>query len=403
MAIAEVDAIGVSAKTKPADKLVLVDAYWIKNHEGKDIKIRLLPHQMPVDLFLEFVYEFDDDKHDKDAASAIDVKFKVEGTIFDEKSTITIDSSKIKEWFPVRTYNGPKVKYLGKKIYKYTFKNFQSDLYPLEHRVGVSDELIIKDAWLLNKTHLNFKNNLSYRGATNKIVLHCSATCANIQVEEIHQMHLDNNWAGIGYHYYIGTDGTIWEGRPEDCIGAHVQGLNSQSIGVCYCGGIDANGKSKDTRNEKQIEAMIKLCRYLHIKYPEASFHGHNEFANKDCPCFDVNNWMSMLQLEYSASEQTCCPSFFPFSASALFLVLGFKYNKNNFDKNAAEIELKYSFLDNTNQHNTGMSKLIIKGRDLLDGKLASTHFNDIEGNECFLVVIDNIFSSDKQSVAPIA
>ncbi|MQN59954.1 N-acetylmuramoyl-L-alanine amidase [Prevotella copri] len=32
-------------------------------------------------------------------------------------------------------------------------------------------------------------------------------------------------------------------------------------------------------------------CRSLKQKYgeyPEASIHGHNEFASKDCPCFDV-------------------------------------------------------------------------------------------------------------------
>ena len=87
MAIAEVDAIGVENTNKPADELVLVDAYWIKEYQGEKIKIRVLPHQMPVDLYMEFVYKFDDDKHDKDAAPAIDVNFKVKGTIFDEKST----------------------------------------------------------------------------------------------------------------------------------------------------------------------------------------------------------------------------------------------------------------------------------------------------------------------------
>lgn len=147
MAIAEVDAIGVENTNKPADELVLVDAYWIKEYRGEKIKVRVLPHQKPVDLYMEFVYKFDDDKHNKDAAPAIDVKFKVKGTIFDEKTTITIDSSKIKSWYPVRKYEGPKVEYWGKQLFYCVYnKKFLSDLYPLEHRM-INDEIVLLDAY----------------------------------------------------------------------------------------------------------------------------------------------------------------------------------------------------------------------------------------------------------------
>lgn len=147
MAIAEVDAIGVSAKTKPADKLVLVDAYWIKHYKGTEMKVRLLPHQMPVDLFLEFVYEFDDNEHDKDAAIPYDVRFKVEGTVFDEKSTITIDSSKLTKWNPIKKYNGNKEEYKDRNIYYFVCENFVSDLYPIRHRVDLIDEIVLMDAY----------------------------------------------------------------------------------------------------------------------------------------------------------------------------------------------------------------------------------------------------------------
>ena len=53
-------------------------------------------------------------------------------------------------------------------------------------------------------------------------------------------------------------------------------------------GGLDKNGKPKDTRTPEQKEALLELLKNLKGKYPDATIHGHNEFANKDCPCFDA-------------------------------------------------------------------------------------------------------------------
>ena len=145
--ITEVGASEINTQKKEPDKLVLVDAYWIKKYNGFENKIRVLPHQKPVDLFIEFVYEHDDDAHDKYTAPAFDVRFKIEGTIFDGKSTITIDSSKLTKWKPDRQYDGPNSKYNGRNLYYYEFKDFVSDLYPVNHRVDMTDEIVLKDAY----------------------------------------------------------------------------------------------------------------------------------------------------------------------------------------------------------------------------------------------------------------
>lgn len=142
---------------------------------------------------------------------------------------------------------------------------------------------------------LRFTQSLQKREKTTEIILHCSDTKEgkNFTMEQIHSWHLKKGSFGIGYNYYIDLNGEIWEGRPENCVGAHTINHNSNSIGICYCGGQDSNGKPKDTRNSRQISAMIWLCRMLHKKYPNAKFHGHREFANKECPCFDVQTWMN--------------------------------------------------------------------------------------------------------------
>lgn len=42
-----------------------------------------------------------------------------------------------------------------------------------------------------------------------------------------------NGWAGIGYHFVIRKDGTIERGRPLSVVGAHAQGDNLHTIGIC--------------------------------------------------------------------------------------------------------------------------------------------------------------------------
>ncbi|PZX18110.1 N-acetylmuramoyl-L-alanine amidase [Breznakibacter xylanolyticus] len=126
----------------------------------------------------------------------------------------------------------------------------------------------------------------------NKIIIHCSATPDGrvVSAAEIDKWHRQRGFAMIGYHYVIGLDGSVEKGRDETQVGAHCEGQNSISIGICYIGGLDHNGKPMDTRTTKQISAMHLLIRELKKKYPQATIHGHNEFARKACPCFNVKN-----------------------------------------------------------------------------------------------------------------
>lgn len=127
-----------------------------------------------------------------------------------------------------------------------------------------------------------------------KFIIHCSATPEgrDYTVQQIREWHVKGNgWRDIGYHYIIYRDGSIHTGRPIEQIGAHTTGYNSHSIGICYIRRYAADGKTpKDTRTEAQRRALIKLLRELKAKYPSATIHGHNEFANKACPSFIVKN-----------------------------------------------------------------------------------------------------------------
>ncbi len=136
------------------------------------------------------------------------------------------------------------------------------------------------------------------------IVIHCTATVEgkSFSASDIDRWHKERGWKGIGYHYIIGLDGTIEEGRAENKIGAHVKRHNRHSIGIAYIGGLNKRLSPKDTRTRKQKRALKELLITLKRKYPQAIILGHRDFSedlnrngiiepfefSKACPCFDA-------------------------------------------------------------------------------------------------------------------
>ena len=124
-----------------------------------------------------------------------------------------------------------------------------------------------------------------------EIIVHCAATPEgkDFTVEDITRWHKQRGFRTIGYHYVVYRDGSVHPGRPEGEIGAHCTGHNAGSIGICYIGGVAADGKTpKDTRTAEQRKALLMLLRSLREKYPKAKIYGHRDFAAKACPSFDA-------------------------------------------------------------------------------------------------------------------
>lgn len=132
-----------------------------------------------------------------------------------------------------------------------------------------------------------------------EIIVHCSATARGREftASDIRRWHLQRGFRDIGYHYVVRLDGTVETGRPVKAVGAHCLGHNAWSIGVCYVGGCEEDGKTPaDTRTVAQKEALVMLIRELCRRYPGATVHGHREFAAKACPCFDAREEYGCLE-----------------------------------------------------------------------------------------------------------
>lgn len=132
------------------------------------------------------------------------------------------------------------------------------------------------------------------------IIIHCSASRVDIDYSEDQMLkdHLAQGFRTIGYHYYIRKSGSVSQHRQHDEPGAHCRGFNNSSIGICYEGGLNEEGRVADTRTSEQIISLTILIRFLHRLYPSATILGHCDLnSQKKCPCFNVSIWLSSINL----------------------------------------------------------------------------------------------------------
>lgn len=132
--------------------------------------------------------------------------------------------------------------------------------------------------------------------AVKYLVVHCSATPPKMRVDRdmIDRWHRERGWLGIGYHFVITRDGVVQKGRELDAVGAHVEGHNHESIGICLAGGVDTSLPAKPEANftGDQYHALAMLLSTLLQQFPKAQIVGHRDLnPNKACPSFDAGKW----------------------------------------------------------------------------------------------------------------
>ena len=157
-------------------------------------------------------------------------------------------------------------------------------------QVATEDKLLTKVEPGINMSH----DSVSF------IIIHCSATreTQDYTPEQLKRDHLARGFIDVGYHFYIRKDGTVTKHRRLNEVGAHCRPFNRCSIGVCYEGGLDANGKPKDTRTLKQRASLAGLLLDLHRQFPKAVIRGHCEMPGaviKACPCFVASKEFAYL------------------------------------------------------------------------------------------------------------
>ena len=127
------------------------------------------------------------------------------------------------------------------------------------------------------ETNLKF-GAMTNRKTTSRIILH-HAEASHCTAADIHRWHLNNGWAGAGYHFLVRKDGSIYKLRPENKVGSHAKGANSNSIGICFEGAY-----MTETMPDEQKEAGKELVAYLKEKYGISKVQRHSDVYPTSCP-----------------------------------------------------------------------------------------------------------------------
>lgn len=160
------------------------------------------------------------------------------------------------------------------------------------------------------------------------VIIHCTATAADVSARAVDAYHRSQGWSGGGYHALIRTDGTIQTGpdplpagadewrkaaldmpiektpylRRWSEPGAHCRPLNGESWGIAYAGGLGPDHRPADTRTNAQKWSMTLLAALLvDAINPDGDADervmGHRDAIRryggspKACPCFDAERW----------------------------------------------------------------------------------------------------------------
>ncbi|MBM7582832.1 N-acetyl-anhydromuramyl-L-alanine amidase AmpD [Caldicoprobacter guelmensis] len=139
----------------------------------------------------------------------------------------------------------------------------------------------------MKSADLKFNGQLKPRTVTNGIVLH-HAAAQRATPQQIHEWHLQRGWLGAGYNVYVRKDGSVWELRPLWAVGAHAEGVNFESIGVCAEGMYHPSDSQLYDREmpQKQFDALVKVVKDLMEEYPSIKWiKGHNQVEGAATAC----------------------------------------------------------------------------------------------------------------------
>jgi len=101
-------------------------------------------------------------------------------------------------------------------------------------------------------------------------------------------------WADIGYHWLIGLDGNVYEGRALDIQGAHAGGGNNvENLGVSVIGDF-----TQGLPKEQQLHTVERFLAEQMRRYGilEDQLFGHRDFKPTECPGGALYTWLTSFK-----------------------------------------------------------------------------------------------------------
>jgi murein DD-endopeptidase MepM/ murein hydrolase activator NlpD len=157
--------------------------------------------------------------------------------------------------------------------------------------------LVSRSAW----TKEPVRPNHIKMGAVQRITVHHTSEHGRMSrmsdvdiVRLIERYHRDERkWAAIGYHYLVGHDGQVFEGRPASIQGAHTRSNNSNNLGISMIG--DFNTTQPSAQQVSTLEALLDDLRRRH-GVPKRLIFGHRDLSPSVCPGKHLYAWVQQYK-----------------------------------------------------------------------------------------------------------
>lgn len=113
------------------------------------------------------------------------------------------------------------------------------------------------------------------------LIIHHSDGAPNQSPLDVDAEHRAEGWAMIGYNWFIGGDGTVYEGRPSNVVPSAAYGDNSPSVDVCLAGDFEPGTDGYQSEVPAvQLQALKDLAVEVHQHYPTITGTiGHRDVA----------------------------------------------------------------------------------------------------------------------------
>lgn len=100
-------------------------------------------------------------------------------------------------------------------------------------------------------------------------------------VKTVESWHINQGWRALGYNFWVGFDGTVYEGRGFK-LGAGVENQNGHIISI----GFQGDYHSKDVKMpDAQFNAGVDIIKYVLENVPSIKkIGGHGDFMATSCP-----------------------------------------------------------------------------------------------------------------------
>jgi hypothetical protein len=126
-------------------------------------------------------------------------------------------------------------------------------------------------------------------------------------VRQVQDFHMDiRKWDDGGYSFMVDRDGQVFEMRGEGVKGAHTQGDNHQSHGICAFGNYN-----RDEPTEAMLTAIADLLAYGYEQgwWPEPALTGgHQDAAGADTSCPGPNLYEDIPAINETARSKARTP-----------------------------------------------------------------------------------------------